>query len=77
MIAHILIGDCREVLAGLPADSADCIIADPPYGQTALAWDRWPSGWPAAVRRVLKPSGSMWCFGSLRMFMDRRDEFSG
>jgi site-specific DNA-methyltransferase (adenine-specific) len=26
---------------------------------------------------VLKPSGSVWVFGSLRMFMDRRDEFDG
>ena len=24
---------------------ADCIVADPPYGETSLAWDRWPEGW--------------------------------
>jgi modification methylase len=28
---HIFIGDCREVLASLPADSADLVFADPPY----------------------------------------------
>ena len=24
-------GDCREVLAGLPADSVDCVVTSPPY----------------------------------------------
>lgn len=55
----------------------DCIIADPPYGQTSLDWDRWPLGWPDAVRRVLAHSGSMWCFGSLKMFMREVREFDG
>lgn len=73
----ILVGDCREILAKMPAESVDMVLADPPYGQTSLPWDRWPDGWPAAVRRVLKPTGSMWCFGSLRMFMEQRDEFAG
>lgn len=76
-MTRILVGDCREVLAGLPEASVDAIITDPPYQQTSLIWDRWPAGWPAAARRVLKPTGSMWVFGSLRMFMDRRDEFAG
>lgn len=74
---QLLVGDCREVLATLPAASIDCIIADPPYQQTSLEWDRWPAGWPAACRRVLKPSGSMWVFGSLRMFTERWPEFAG
>lgn len=70
-------GDCRDLLASLDAESIDCVIADPPYGETALEWDRWPQGWLAAVRRVLKPTGSMWVFGSLRMFMSRAGEFEG
>lgn len=73
----ILVGDCRSVLGTLPEASVDCVIADPPYQQTSLEWDRWPDGWPAAVRRVLKPTGSMWCFGSLRMFMERGMDFFG
>ena len=77
MSVSILIGDCRDVLAGMAEASVDAVVADPPYQQTSLAWDRWPDGWPAAVRRVLKPTGSMWVFGSLRMFLDRRDEFAG
>lgn len=73
----VMTGDCRDLLTDMPEASIDCIIADPPYQQTSLSWDRWPVGWPAAVRRVLKPTGSMWVFGSLRMFMERRDEFAG
>ena len=71
----ILQGDMREVLATLPDASFDCIVTDPPYGETSLAWDRWPEGWPGLARRVLKPTGSIWVFGSFRMFMERRDEF--
>ena len=67
-------GDCREIVPGLVADglTVDCIVADPPYGETSLAWDRWPDDWPTAISGAAK---SMWCFGSMRMFLDRRDQF--
>jgi site-specific DNA-methyltransferase (adenine-specific) len=52
----------------------DACVTDPPYGETSLAWDRWPTGWPALVA---EHTSSMWCFGSMRMFLDRRDEFAG
>ena len=65
-------GDMREVLPEL-ALQADCLIVDPPYAETSLAWDRWPDGWPTHAATV---ASSMWCFGSLRMFLDRRDEFA-
>ena len=63
--------DCRELLDGSDI-TADCIVTDPPYGETSLAWDKWPDGWPTAVSGAAR---SMWCFGSMRMFLDRRDEF--
>lgn len=66
-------GDMREVLPGLNVHP-DAVIADPPYGETSLPWDRWPDGWPAVVAQVTR---SMWCFGSLRMFLDQRDQFAG
>ena len=75
MTAMVLCGDCRVLLPALPERSVDCIIADPPYGETSLVWDRWPHGWLDAAQRVLKASGSMWCFGSTRMFMTRAEEF--
>jgi site-specific DNA-methyltransferase (adenine-specific) len=64
-------GNYREILP-LIEDEIDCIVTDPPYGETSLSWDRWPTGWPS-----LMPGNSMWCFGSMRMFLDRRDEFAG
>jgi site-specific DNA-methyltransferase (adenine-specific) len=66
-------GDMRQVLPGLDV-VADCVVTDPPYGETSLSWDRWPDGWPDALLHVAR---SMWCFGSMRMFLDRRDDFGG
>lgn len=65
-------GDFREILPALDLQP-DLVIADPPYGETNLDWDTWPDGWPADVAHHAK---SMWCFGSMRMFLDRRDEFA-
>ncbi|MBD2760054.1 site-specific DNA-methyltransferase [Yimella sp. cx-573] len=64
-------GDWRE----LTADDfrADLIVTDPPYGETSLSWDRWPSGWPALAARH---ADAMWCFGSMRMFLEQRTDFA-
>lgn len=64
-------GDFAEVLATIDV-TPDLVVADPPYGETTLAWDRWPDGWPAVLAQHAR---SMWSFGSMRMFLDRRDEF--
>lgn len=77
MTVEIIIGDCMQVMTGISDESFDLLLVDPPYGETSLEWDRWPHGWPAAVRRLLKRTGSMWVFGSMRMFWDHRDEFDG
>jgi site-specific DNA-methyltransferase (adenine-specific) len=69
---QLFMGDCREVIPAL-GRTFDCIIADPPYAETSLAWDRWPDGWPTIAATA---SNSMWCFGSMRMLLDRRDEFA-
>ncbi|WP_075737494.1 DNA-methyltransferase [Streptomyces acidiscabies] len=68
----LYLGDMREVLPALHV-KADLILADPPYSETSLAWDRWPDGWPTLAA---KTSSSMWCFGSMRMFLDRGPEFA-
>lgn len=57
----------------LGGQNVDAIITDPPYAETSLEWDRWPAGWPADAAEI---SNSLWCFGSMRMFLDRRDEFA-
>lgn len=72
----MLKGDMMDRLQELPAESVDCAFVDPPYAQTSLRWDRHVPGWPMAVRRVLKPTGSMWVFGTLRYFMAFVAEFS-
>lgn len=77
MSVKIIHGDCRDVLAGMEPESFDCVVADPPYGETSLAWDHWPRGWLQAVLRVLKPTGSLWSFDSARMFHEHANEFSG
>lgn len=76
MAVQILQGDCREVLAGLPAGIADACIADPPYGDTSLDWDRQVAGWIPAVARVLKPAASFWVFGSMRFLAPLFDEMA-
>lgn len=53
--------------------AADAVIADPPYNETALTWDRWVDGWPDALLHVTR---SMWCFGSMRMWLTRAPQFS-
>jgi site-specific DNA-methyltransferase (adenine-specific) len=77
MSVRVIDGDMREVLQAWPDGSFDCILTDPPYGETSLEWDRWVPGWPGIVRRLLKPTGSMWVFGSQRMFMEHAAEFAG
>lgn len=67
-------GDCRDLLAAMPADTFDACIADPPYGDTSLEWDTVCSGWLPAVARVLKPAASIWVFGSLRFLAPVFDE---
>jgi site-specific DNA-methyltransferase (adenine-specific) len=66
MTIRILHGDCRDVLADLEAGSVDAGITDPPYGDTSLEWDQRCDGWIPAVARVLKPTASIWVFGSMR-----------
>ena len=60
-------GDCRDVLPLL--DPVDVVITDPPYGVTALEWDRVVDGWAG-----LLPTRALWCFGSLAFFLSQRFE---
>ena len=70
----ILTGDCRDLM---PAHGTfDKILADPPYGDTSLAWDRRVDGWLTRARNALSPTGSLWVFGSLRSFMATAHHFA-
>ena len=71
----LLHGDAVAHLRRLPAGSAQCIIADPPYFQvqTEHAWDTqweneeayldWTLQWVTEAMRVLKPDGLCFIFG--------------
>ena len=72
----ILEGDMRDLMDQIDDQSIDCVITDPPYGETHFGWDRWVENWPELVAPKLKPSGSMWTFGSIRMFMSHAREFA-
>lgn len=65
-------GRLEDVLPDL-REEIDLIVADPPYGETSLEWDTWPDGWPGLLAAGY--SSSMWCFGSMRMFLEQRVEF--
>lgn len=77
MTVEIINSDYLTALGQMEDESFDCILTDPPYGETSLRWDRWPTGWPGSVRRLLKRTGSMWVFGSQRMFLSNASEFDG
>jgi site-specific DNA-methyltransferase (adenine-specific) len=66
-------GDYRDGLDLFADMRADAVITDPPYGETALEWDRWPSGW---VDDMASIADVLWCFGSFRMFHDNASEFA-
>jgi site-specific DNA-methyltransferase (adenine-specific) len=65
-------GKFEEILPTLGI-TADLIVTDPPYGETSLDWDVWPKGWPSLAAQHAR---AMWCFGSMRMFLNQRDEFT-
>lgn len=68
----LYLADSMQGSEALP--NADLIVADPPYGSTSLEWDRWPSGWPNRVSAFCR---AMWVFGTVRQFVEHRDDFAG
>lgn len=63
-------GDCRDLMLEVGEPSM-VVVTDPPYSETNHAWDVWPDGWVEVV-----PGSSMWCFGSMRLFLRRAAEFA-
>lgn len=65
-------GDYRDYLQKY-SPRFDCVVTDPPYGITALSWDRWVKGW---FDDMVSVSSSLWCFGTFRMFVDHWEEIT-
>ncbi len=55
----------------------DLILADPPFGDTSLRWDRRVEDWQTVARNLIKPTGSMWVFGSMRFLGETYTRFIG
>jgi site-specific DNA-methyltransferase (adenine-specific) len=67
-------GDCIAILPTLEAESAQCVLADPPYNigkdfgnasdrQPMDDYLKWCDVWIAECLRVLKPNGTMYIYG--------------
>jgi DNA modification methylase len=72
--ARVFHGNCREVLRGLPDNSIDSVVTDPPYelGFMGKKWDSTGIAYDVSVweecLRVLKPGGHVLAFGGSRTF---------
>lgn len=70
-LTKVYVGDCREVLPELPAESVDLAFADPPFNWE-VTYDGWDDGlprneylaftyrWLDLLIRQLTPRGSLW-----------------
>jgi site-specific DNA-methyltransferase (adenine-specific) len=70
MTYELHLGDCLKVLRGVPADSIDSIVTDPPYGLSFMG-KKWDYDVPAVevwaeCLRVLKPGGHLLAFAGTR-----------
>lgn len=71
---EVTVGDCVEVMRGLPDGSVDAVVCDPPYelGFMGKAWDgsgiAYSVGMWSEVLRVLRPGGHLLAFGGTRTF---------
>ena len=57
MAIELITGDCRDVM--WQHGPFDMILADSPYGDTSLDWDKHVRGWEVTARELMKPTGSM------------------
>ena len=55
------LGDCLDVMQGIPDGSVDAVICDPPYGTTACKWDSVIPFEPMRehLKRIVKPNGAI------------------
>lgn len=71
---QVHLGDCVELLKGLPDGCAQLVIADPPYNLgprfgLSKEWERdenwlpWCAQWLAECQRVLAPDGNLFVYG--------------
>ncbi|MCY7392808.1 MAG: site-specific DNA-methyltransferase [Leptolyngbyaceae cyanobacterium CAN_BIN12] len=78
-------GDSLIWLSTLPDESADLIIADPPYNLKKAEWDtfqsqeayiHWSLQWIVEAARILKPTGSLYIMGFSEILADLKHPVS-
>ena len=55
------LGDCLDVMQGIPDGSVDMVCTDPPFGTTACKWDSvipFEPMWEQ-LKRIVKPNGAI------------------
>lgn len=63
---QLLHGDCLELMKGIPNNSVDLVLTDPPYNIGKAKWDKipnyieWCGKWFKECERVLKDNGSFY-----------------
>ena len=73
-LQQIIQGDTIQILPSLPSDSAQIILADPPYNigkdfgndsdkQSMETYLQWTDTWITQCLRILKPNGTMFVYG--------------
>ena len=70
LINQCNLGDCLDVMRGMPENSVDSIVTDPPYGLSFMG-KKWDYDVPsveiwAECLRVLKPGGHLLAFAGTR-----------
>lgn len=71
---QLILGDCVEEMRALPSESAQLIIADPPYNigpafgiekeyVRSHDWLPWVRVWLSEAERILAPGGSIFVYG--------------
>lgn len=68
----VVTGDCRDVLALLPAGCVDAVVTDPPYLTTNLGFDAagLDPRWIEDAIRAVQPNGYLASFGPVGMLAD-------
>jgi len=71
-INQIICGDCLEVMKGIPDNSIDSILTDPPYGFGLDTWDKKIDikSFTKQIDRIMKKTGFYIFFGQMPTVID-------